>query len=191
MDKQEYFNHFNGLYTSKEVVLHKLMYIISKDAHRGSTRKTGERYFEHPRSVSLLLRKKGFTSLNYHLVALGHDLLEDTEITVDMIELMFGTEVARDMVLLTKLPGESMTYYLLRVNQSKVVATVKMADKIANLLDVVDKKTPESFLFSKEKISEWKEEGRRLIDSFEATFGTTSLTREENLLKEELQRQTS
>lgn len=156
MTKKEYFEKFESIYTPNQLMKLKIAYILAKDAHRGTTRKTGSRYFEHPRRVSCRLFSLGLTDLVYHLTALCHDLVEDTEITAEMLEFLFGEEVARNVVLLTKKQDETKKDYFLRINLSKVAVAVKMADKLDNILDV-NSETP------LEKISEWKEEGKQLL----------------------------
>lgn len=66
-------------------------------AHEGQTRKyTGEPYHEHPRAVAELVAASG-GSPEMQAAALLHDVLEDTEITADLIEGVCGTRV-RELV---------------------------------------------------------------------------------------------
>ena len=51
-----------------------------KNKHNGQKRKHGTPYYEHPLSVSNILKEKGF-SKEYQIVGLFHDLLEDTNTT--------------------------------------------------------------------------------------------------------------
>lgn len=155
MTRQEYFKLFEGTLTPNEIIKLKIAYMIGKDAHRNVERKTGGRYFEHPRRVSLKLLSFGFTDLIYHVVAFCHDVLEDTDIELELFESIFGTEVAKTLLLLTKIEGESKTDYLKRVNRSKVAVAVKMADKLDNVLDIDE-------TINDIKIEEWKEEGALL-----------------------------
>lgn len=155
MTREEYFKSFEGILTPNEIIKLKIAYMIGKDAHRGTERKTGGRYFEHPRRVSLKLLSFGFTDLIYHVVALCHDVLEDTDFEPELFESIFGTETAKILLLLTKKEGETKVNYLKRVNQSKIAVAVKMADKLDNVLDIDE-------TINNIKIEEWKKEGLSL-----------------------------
>lgn len=53
-------------------------YHFAQDAHRGQLRATGEPYFIHPRATSLILLDAGITDPELHIVALLHDVPEDS-----------------------------------------------------------------------------------------------------------------
>ena len=70
--------------------------------HEGQTRKSGEPYIAHPVAVASILRDLGGDKA---MIAAGflHDVVEDTEVTVEEIEQMFGQEVALLVEGVTKL----------------------------------------------------------------------------------------
>ena len=55
-----------------------------KQKHNGQKRKQGTPYYTHPVAVAELLKEKGF-SLEYQIAGLFHDLLEDTDATIEEI----------------------------------------------------------------------------------------------------------
>jgi GTP pyrophosphokinase len=71
------------------------------ELHKGQYRASGEPYIAHPVAVAGLLRDLGGSSV---MIAAGflHDIVEDTDITVEEIESRFGIEVRR---LLKELPN--------------------------------------------------------------------------------------
>lgn len=70
--------------------------------HEGQTRKSGEPYIAHPIAVATLLRSLGGDSVT---IAAGflHDVVEDTEVTPEEIESMFGMQVRLLVEGVTKL----------------------------------------------------------------------------------------
>ena len=80
----------------------KAAYEFAAQAHKGQMRKSGEPYLEHPLQVTMALA-------NLHLdrdtliAALLHDILEDCDVSLDEIEVKFGSEVAKLVDGVTKL----------------------------------------------------------------------------------------
>lgn len=86
---------------------HKLKHLSSKEednilrafnlankAHAGTRRKSGEPYIFHPLSVALIaVREVGLGPIAV-ISALLHDVVEDTDVTLDQIRLLFGDRVA-------------------------------------------------------------------------------------------------
>lgn len=105
--------------------------------HDGQTDKSGKPYILHPIEVALSLYKE-----SDKIVALLHDVLEDTDATVeDLIAIgLYDCEI--DAVkLLTKPHKEDYMHYVRRVAESPIARRVKMADLRHNMdisrLDVV------------------------------------------------------
>lgn len=83
----------------------KLAYRLAKYGHRGQERSGGERYFEHPKRVALILidELKITSYPSMIIVALLHDIREDSFIlTHEDIEWIFGKDVAKMVAILTK-----------------------------------------------------------------------------------------
>lgn len=88
-------------------------------------------YFESYQSLSSFNQQK-----HYILAALGHDLLEDTDVTeVQLLEMKFPEIVVNAIVCLTKLKGESIESYISRVKSNDIALEVKKADSMFNLLE--------------------------------------------------------
>ena len=105
--------------------------------HDGQTDKSGKPYILHPIEVALSLYKE-----SDKIVALLHDVLEDTDATVeDLVSIgLYDCEI--DAVkLLTKPHKEDYIHYVRRVAESPIARRVKMADLRHNMdvsrLDVV------------------------------------------------------
>lgn len=123
----------------KNLLTVKIGYQLAKSGHRYQTRKqcdvngTPVRYFNHPRSVAIfLIDTLGVREVRPILCGLLHDTLEDTRITAEMIEHLFGEQVASDVKLLSKLPKEGY-YERLEKYGNMNVWMVKVSDRIDNL----------------------------------------------------------
>ncbi|MDR1699051.1 MAG: HD domain-containing protein, partial [Prevotellaceae bacterium] len=81
-------------------------FLFAKQAHNGITRLTGEPYIMHPLAVARIVVKEiglGSTSV---CAALLHDVVEDTDYTVEDISAMFGEKIASIVDGLTKISGD-------------------------------------------------------------------------------------
>ena len=121
----------------KKVEIITRAYKFAKEAHKGVRRQSGEPYILHPIEVALSLYKE-----SDKIVALLHDVLEDTDATVeDLIAIgLYDCEI--DAVkLLTKPHKEDYIHYVRRIAESPIARRVKMADLRHNMdisrLDVV------------------------------------------------------
>jgi (p)ppGpp synthase/HD superfamily hydrolase len=112
----------------------------------GQTRKyTGEPYVVHPIEVSELVASVGGTEAMV-AAALLHDVLEDTEVTVDVLEEQFGSEVADLVLWLTDISkpedGNRSTRKALDRQHSAAAPaaaqTIKVADLISNTRTIVE-----------------------------------------------------
>jgi GTP pyrophosphokinase len=78
---------------------------ISLEAHKSMRRKSGEPYILHPIAVAQICAEEiglGTTSI---ICALLHDTVEDTDITLELINMKFGPKVAQIIDGLTKISG--------------------------------------------------------------------------------------
>lgn len=116
---------------------------IAKDAHKGVRRKTGEPYITHPIEVAQIVATEiglGPTSI---ATALMHDVVEDSEYTLDDIESMFNEHIARLIDGLTKISGvvsmessmqlENYRKMLLTISDDVRVILIKLADRLHNM----------------------------------------------------------
>jgi guanosine-3',5'-bis(diphosphate) 3'-pyrophosphohydrolase len=118
-------------------------YELAEKGHAGETRKGGGSYLEHPVAVALLLKESSDSVI---CAALLHDLVENTDITLEQIRDTFGEEVAFLVDGVTKYPKPKNRDYdraayreknhkkLLRyIKQDKRVLLIKLADRYNNL----------------------------------------------------------
>ena len=115
-------------------------------AHEGTLRKSGEPYIFHPLAVAQIAAAElglGATSV---ICALLHDVVEDTEITLDDIERKFGEKVANIIGGLTKISvvfetvdsdasiqAENFKKMLLTLGEDLRVILIKLCDRLHNM----------------------------------------------------------
>ncbi len=116
---------------------------ISLDAHKGMRRKSGEPYILHPLSVAKIVANEmglGATSI---CGALLHDVVEDTDYSIEDIENLFGQKIASIIDGLTKISGvfdsnstiqvENFRKILLTLSDDIRVILIKLADRLHNM----------------------------------------------------------
>lgn len=116
----------------------RFAYVVSKYGHRGQTRDSGERYFDHPKAAAWILASElGCFDARTIVNALLHDMCEDAYLlTGYRLKMNFGKEVALDIRALTKLPKEkeSIEDYLSRViERGPETILAKCVDRLHNL----------------------------------------------------------
>ena len=113
-------------------------------AHQGVRRRSGEPYIMHPIAVATIVAKEiglGSTSI---CSALLHDVVEDTDYTVEDIENLFGKKIAQIVDGLTKISGgvfgkeasaqaENFRKLLLTMSEDIRVVLIKIADRLHNM----------------------------------------------------------
>lgn len=105
-----------------------LKFIAKK--HAGKTRRNGNPYIIHPIRVSQEVK-----SDMEKVIALLHDVLEDSDATPKDIEDLFGTEVAVAVSILTHCKEEDYMRYIKRIKTNPMATRVKIADIADNLSD--------------------------------------------------------
>lgn len=121
----------------------KKAFNISAHAHRDMRRKTGEPYIYHPLEVAQICVEEiglGTTSI---IAALLHDVVEDTDWTIEQIREEFGDKVATIIDGLTKIAGtfeygttqqaENFRKMLLTISEDLRVILIKLADRLHNM----------------------------------------------------------
>lgn len=118
-------------------------YILSKTAHGNQKRHSGDPYFSHPLAVAEILVELKLDQESI-ITGLLHDVVEDTDISLDEIEKDFGEGVARLVDGVTKLgkinaispnenTAESFRKLTLAMSQDIRVLLVKLADRLHNM----------------------------------------------------------
>ncbi|MBQ6573500.1 MAG: hypothetical protein IIX41_04170 [Bacteroidales bacterium] len=111
------------------VTLRKKAEIIARKAHAGQVDKAGEDYFNHPKRVA-----DNFYEDNDIIVALLHDVIEDTDITLEHLKKEgFNDDVLTALDAMTKREGESYDLFIERVKDNPIALKVKMADLRDNM----------------------------------------------------------
>ena len=117
---------------------------FAKHAHKGVRRNSGEPYILHPIAVARIVSEEiglGSTSI---CAALLHDVVEDTEYTVEDISNLFGPKIAQIVDGLTKISGgifgdkasaqtENFKKLLLTMSEDIRVILIKIADRLHNM----------------------------------------------------------
>lgn len=102
---------------------------IAAQAHQHQVDRAGAPYMLHLMRVMLRMR-----SQEEQIVAILHDLLEDTDWTLDQVASEgFSPEILRSLEQITHRKGESYPDYIARVETDQIAARVKLADMIDNL----------------------------------------------------------
>lgn len=118
---------------------------VAVDAHKDQRRKSGEAYVFHPIAVAKIVASEIGLDATSIASALLHDVVEDTEYTLDDIERMFGETIARIVDGLTKIAhlkkdmstsqqAENFRKMLLTLNDDIRVIIIKIADRYHNML---------------------------------------------------------
>ncbi|MDQ3072437.1 MAG: bifunctional (p)ppGpp synthetase/guanosine-3',5'-bis(diphosphate) 3'-pyrophosphohydrolase [Bacteroidota bacterium] len=116
---------------------------LALEAHKGMRRKSGELYIFHPLAVATICAKEmglGKTSI---VCALLHDVVEDTDVTLEDIEGKFGPKISAIIDGLTKLAGmvgktnsiqaENFRKILLTMADDIRVILIKLSDRLHNM----------------------------------------------------------
>ncbi|MBQ7878945.1 MAG: bifunctional (p)ppGpp synthetase/guanosine-3',5'-bis(diphosphate) 3'-pyrophosphohydrolase [Bacteroidaceae bacterium] len=128
----------------KKVELITKAFNFARQAHRGVRRHSGEPYIMHPLAVARIVCEEiglGSTSI---CAALLHDVVEDTDYTVEDIQNLFGEKIANIVDGLTKIAGgvfgmqaseqaENFKKLLLTMSEDIRVILIKIADRLHNM----------------------------------------------------------
>ena len=110
---------------SKGQLLGKML-VIATNAHAGQFDRGGRPYILHPLKVMHYLKSD---DEELQCMALGHDLIEDTDVTyVQLREAGMTERIIAGISALTKQPGQTYDEYKQRVFANKDAMLVKMAD---------------------------------------------------------------
>lgn len=139
----------------------RFSYFVAEQAHRGQIRKSGKPYIEHPLAVAGILAGLHMDDVTL-CAALLHDVVEDTDISLDQMRQHFGDEVAHLIDGVTKLKllpqdnlssrqrkaaetartAETLRKMLLAMAKDFRVMVIKLADRLHNM-QTLDAMAPE------------------------------------------------
>ena len=118
---------------------------VALDAHKDMRRKSGEPYIFHPISVAEIVAAEIGLGAKSIVCALLHDTVEDTELTIEDMQYLFGDRVALIIDGLTKISGvmsfegdtslqtENFRKMLLTMSSDIRVILIKLADRLHNM----------------------------------------------------------
>lgn len=149
-EKKEILKRYRALLRACKSTLQKgdkrmirLAFNMALESHQNMRRKSGEPYIYHPIAVAQIAAQEiglGTTSI---VCALLHDVVEDTDITLEDIEREFGKKVAKIIDGLTKISGvfdynsslqaENFRKMLLTLADDVRVILIKLADRLHNM----------------------------------------------------------
>lgn len=141
---QDLLNCYLATKHRKRVEIITKAFNFANQAHKGIKRRSGEPYILHPIAVAKIVCTEiglGSTSI---CAALLHDVVEDTDYTVEDIENIFGPKIAQIVDGLTKISGgifgdkasaqaENFKKLLLTMSDDIRVILIKIADRLHNM----------------------------------------------------------
>ena len=130
--------------TNDDKKLIRKAFDVAVEAHKEQRRKSGEAYIFHPIAVAKIVGSEIGLGATAIAAALMHDVVEDTEITVEDIRQLFNDKVAKIVEGLTKIPkvnteqeislqAENFRKMLLTLNDDVRVILIKIADRLHNM----------------------------------------------------------
>ena len=135
---------------------------IAKTAHAGTRRKSGEPYIFHPLAVALIAVKEVGLGPIAVICALLHDVVEDTDITLDELRMVFGDRVANIVDGVTKIDdvmviqhtdskqAENYRKILLSMCNDAYVIFLKLCDRLHNMRTLGSMKDTKKLIIASE-----------------------------------------
>lgn len=136
------FANMQGRISDEDMVRVKEAYAFAAEAHKEQRRKTGEPYIIHPIAVATIVAKELELGANPVIAAFLHDVVEDTDTTIDEIREKFGNDVAFLVNVVTKQKKASSEKSKQVDNYRQILASVqydvrailiKLADRLHNM----------------------------------------------------------
>ena len=135
---------------------------LAAEAHKTMRRKSGEPYILHPLAVSRICVEEIGLGVRSTICALLHDVVEDTDISLEDIERDFGGEIARIVDGLTKISNvidvnasqqaENFKKILLTLTDDPRVILIKLADRLHNMRTLDSMKRDKQLKISSETV---------------------------------------
>ncbi|MFB6320374.1 RelA/SpoT family protein [Saccharicrinis sp. FJH54] len=137
-------NYYKAVNPNGNIAIVQKAFQLAYQAHDGMRRRSGEPYIMHPIAVAEIVAKEiglGATSISASLL---HDVVEDTEYTIEEMEQMFNPKIASIVDGLTKIAGattfksdsiqaENFRKLLLTMSDDIRVILIKIADRLHNM----------------------------------------------------------
>ncbi len=148
-ERKEILNAFKGLLralknrTREDTTLIRKAFDMALEAHKDMRRKSGEPYIYHPIAVARICAEEMGLGATAVVCALLHDTVEDTHITLEDVEDLFGPRVRLIIDGLTKIPevfdenasiqAENFRKMILTISDDLRVVLIKLADRLHNM----------------------------------------------------------
>jgi GTP pyrophosphokinase len=148
-ERKEILSAFRGLLratknrTRQDTNLIRKAFDVAVEAHKEMRRKSGEPYIYHPIAVARICAEEMGLGATAIACALLHDTVEDTHITLEDVEDLFGAKARRIIDGLTKIPevfdenasiqAENFRKMLLTISDDLRVVLIKLADRLHNM----------------------------------------------------------
>jgi len=148
-ERKEILNAFRGLLralkkrSKEDTRMIRKAFDVAVEAHKDMRRKSGEPYIFHPIAVARICVDEMGLGPTAVVCALLHDTVEDTHITLDDIEDLFGPKVRLIIDGLTKIPevfdenasvqAENFRKMVLTISDDIRVVIIKLADRLHNM----------------------------------------------------------
>jgi len=167
-NKETFQNRLKPYFSPSDQLTIKLAYVLAKFGHRAQTRKEltegkPTRYFEHVRRVAIVLMDElKIMDRDMIIACLLHDSIEDCDdLTPELLEHEFGTEVVSMIKLLSKVPKDGYIDRLSNCHNWKILA-IKACDRLDNLRSLMIPNT--SLDFQKKQIAETRDKYFPIFD---------------------------
>jgi len=131
------------LRSQDDIDLVRKAFDLANKAHSKMRRKSGEPYFTHPIAVAMIVASEIGLGVKSIVSALLHDVVEDTDYTLNDIETLFGPSIAGIVGGLTKIANildkdaslqvENFRRMILTMSQDIRVIFIKLADRLHNM----------------------------------------------------------
>ncbi len=119
-------------------------FLLAVDAHKDMRRKSGEPYIYHPLEVARIVVTEIGLGETAIICALLHDVVEDSDYTLEYIEKQFGSDISKIVDALTKVKeisdnsvlskqAENFKKMLLTLSADPRVMLIKLADRLHNM----------------------------------------------------------
>ncbi|MDP8162561.1 guanosine-3',5'-bis(diphosphate) 3'-pyrophosphohydrolase [Pasteurella skyensis] len=103
-------------------------FLIALNAHKGQFDKAGKPYITHP--IRVMFGVKGYKE---KIVALLHDVVEDSDYTLRYLENYFDKDIIKAVDLVTKKEAQEYREYLSQLKENKISKAVKLSDLRDNM----------------------------------------------------------
>jgi len=140
---EDLMNHCSRFESKMDQRMVRKAFKFANEAHKGTRRRSGEPYILHPIAVAKIVTYEMGLGPKSVVSALIHDVVEDTDYSIDDIENQFGKKVANIIDGLTKisdvfdsqssLQAENFRKMLLTLSDDVRVILIKLADRLHNM----------------------------------------------------------